>query len=280
MPKQGRSGSTTGARRRTAAEVEQLLLESARHLFATQGYAHTTTRQIAARAGVHEPTVYRRFGSKAGLYRAAVLLPFGEVINNYLATWSEQISNPAPLSQLIEDFVGPLYRLLRDHAELTMALVQGRSDLTAGTGEVSSAQDAEDSWPSEIGQILQQLVPQLELEGARRGLHVDPATTNVVVLGMVMGVALLDPMLPTSAVHTTPDKMRQAMVELILHGVSPATSATAPLPTDAPVTAQLLLELHERVVAAERRAARAEHALAQCAERLTAAESRPSTPGV
>lgn len=261
--------------RRSPQELERLILDAARHLFAAQGYAGTTTREIAARAGVHEPLLYRRYGSKAGLYRAAVLVPFNEVISSYLRTWQGQLEEPAPLRELVVEFVNPLYALLREHSELARAMVQGRELFADGA---DSAVDEADAWASELGRVLQQLVPQLEIEGERRDLQVDPATTNIVVLGMVLGLALLDPVLPTSAVHTTPDKVRDAMVELILHGVSPPSEDTvAVLPDDASASTRMLLELHDRVVAAERRAARAEYALAQCADRLSAAARPPVT---
>lgn len=264
--------------RRSPQELERLILDAARDLFAAQGYTGTTTREIASRAGVHEPLLYRRYGSKAGLYRAAVLVPFNEVISSYLRTWRGQLEEPAPLRDLVAEFVNPLYALLREHSELAMAMVQGRELLA---GDAGSAVDEGETWATELGRILQQLVPQLEIEGERRDLQVDPATTNIVVLGMVLGLALLDPVLPTSAVHTTPDKVRDAMVELILHGVSPPTEQNVPsLPDDASASTRMLIELHERVVAAERRAARAEYALAQCAERLPAAPTPPATtPG-
>lgn len=214
--------------RRTPQELERLILDAARHLFAEQGYAGTTTREIAARAGVHEPLLYRRYGSKAGLYRVAVMVPFNEVISAYLRTWQAQLESPAPLRELVVEFVSPLYALLREHHELALALVQGREVLNGTDSDADPGAEPDDgaAWPSELGRILQQLVPQLEIEGARRSLHVDPSTTNIVVLGMVLGLALLDPVLPTSAVHTTPDRVRDAMVELILHGVSPRTSST------------------------------------------------------
>lgn len=249
--------------RRSPEEVDRLVCDAARNLFALKGYAGSTTREIAAMAGVHEPLLYRRYGSKAGLFRAAVLVPFGEVISEYLKKWGAQVDEPAPLRELVEGFIDPLYRLLRGHRELAMALVQGNP-------LIPSAPDTSDdggAWPAEIAEILQQLVPQLEIEGARRGLRVDASTTNIVVLGMVLGLALFDPVLPTNAINATPSQLSQAMVELVLHGVSPnEVFEPEPPPADAPVTTQLLIELHERVVAAERRAARAESALARYLE--------------
>ncbi|GAB2185669.1 TetR/AcrR family transcriptional regulator [Roseibium sp. LAB1] len=41
-------------------------------LFCERGFGGTTTREIADRAGVNEVTLFRRFGSKAGLIEAAI----------------------------------------------------------------------------------------------------------------------------------------------------------------------------------------------------------------
>lgn len=46
------------------------VLDAACALFAERGYAATTTRAVADRAGVNEVTVFRRFGTKAGLLAA------------------------------------------------------------------------------------------------------------------------------------------------------------------------------------------------------------------
>ena len=263
-----------GRVRRSPAEVERLILDAARTTFAELGYQRTTTREIASRAGVHEPLLYRRFGSKAGLFRAAVLVPFGEVVSSYLRLWRGQLEEPVSLRELVTNFVDPLYRLLREHSELAMALVQARELGPSGPSDG----DGGVTWPAELGEMLQQLVPQLEIEAARRSLRVDAATTNIVVLGLVLGMALLDPVLTTNAVHATSADVSDAMVELILHGVSPQPDEPGllPPPPDGPVSAQLLLEMHERVVAAERRAARAEYALAQCAERLSSGPTIPN----
>jgi len=47
----------------------QIIAVSA-ELFSAHGFAGTTTKQIAAAAGVSEPIVFRLFGSKEGLYTA------------------------------------------------------------------------------------------------------------------------------------------------------------------------------------------------------------------
>ena len=51
---------------------ERALIEAAAKLFADQGYEHTTTRQIAAKAGCAEGLISRYFQGKAGLLRRLV----------------------------------------------------------------------------------------------------------------------------------------------------------------------------------------------------------------
>jgi len=56
----------------TTDETRQRLLEAAAQLFAERGYARSTTRDLAAAAGVNEVTLFRHFGSKKNLFAAVV----------------------------------------------------------------------------------------------------------------------------------------------------------------------------------------------------------------
>ena len=53
-----------------ASQRRAEILRSAFPLFATHGYAGTTTRELAAAAGVTEPILYRHFPSKEALFEA------------------------------------------------------------------------------------------------------------------------------------------------------------------------------------------------------------------
>jgi AcrR family transcriptional regulator len=61
-----------GPRRRDAAETRRRLLHAGRRRFALHGYERTTLRQIAADAGVNLALIKRYFGSKEGLFEAAL----------------------------------------------------------------------------------------------------------------------------------------------------------------------------------------------------------------
>lgn len=50
----------------------QEILEAAEKLFSQKGYKGTTTKELAATAGVHEAILFRHFTNKQELYRAAM----------------------------------------------------------------------------------------------------------------------------------------------------------------------------------------------------------------
>lgn len=65
-----RSRPYSSALRQGQAEAtRRLVLDAARELFVAQGYVATTMDQIAERAGVSRPTVFRAFGNKQTLLR-------------------------------------------------------------------------------------------------------------------------------------------------------------------------------------------------------------------
>jgi AcrR family transcriptional regulator len=66
------SANTEAPRRRDAAETRRRLLYAGRRRFALHGYERTTLRQIAADAGVNLALIKRYFGSKEGLFEAAL----------------------------------------------------------------------------------------------------------------------------------------------------------------------------------------------------------------
>jgi AcrR family transcriptional regulator len=61
----------TTPRAQSARATRRRVIEAAHELFLKQGFPATTIREVAERAGVSAETVYKSFGGKAGLLKAA-----------------------------------------------------------------------------------------------------------------------------------------------------------------------------------------------------------------
>jgi len=114
------SGSKTTRRKR--GEVRRLLLDAARVLFARQDYRSTTTREIAETAGVAEHLIFRTFGSKAALFREALVVPFTTFIDDFSETIRSSVPDETDEQELAAQFVGQLYDLFVEHRGLVMTL--------------------------------------------------------------------------------------------------------------------------------------------------------------
>src|SRR3954447_2223918 len=55
---------------RSDDETKQIVFDAARHAFAVDGYAATSTEELARRAGISTKTLYRLFPGKAALFEA------------------------------------------------------------------------------------------------------------------------------------------------------------------------------------------------------------------
>ncbi len=74
-----------------AAERRQQILAVAIRVFARSGYVSASTAEIAAQAGISEPTIYRHFENKQALYLAVL----EQTTNELVGAW-RQIAEAAP----------------------------------------------------------------------------------------------------------------------------------------------------------------------------------------
>lgn len=203
------SAGEVHAPRRAPGEARRLLLDAARDLFAQRDYRSTTTREIAEAAGVTEYLLFRHFGSKAGLFREALVLPFTDFVDDFGETWQAVIPDKVTEEELTRQFVGRLYDVLIEHRGLLLTLVaaDGLTD-----EEIDSAGIAD------IRRALT-LLGRISAEGIRlRGLRSNqpdlPAHSTV---AMIVGMVAL-----RSTFFGTRPPSREAivdeLVQAILHG--------------------------------------------------------------
>ncbi len=113
---------TTRATRRRRGEPRRLLLEAARELFAQHGFRSTTSREIAHRAGVSEPLLFRHFGSKVGLFREALVVPFLELVERFEATWDSGALATLDDEEASRAFLGDLFDRFQENRGIVLTL--------------------------------------------------------------------------------------------------------------------------------------------------------------
>jgi AcrR family transcriptional regulator len=96
------------------------LLQSGLRLFAQQGYAKTSTRELAEDAGVNVASISYYFGDKAGLYRAVFFEPLGSPQEDIERYSGSELSLAQALAGFYAGFLEPLQQ--GDTARLCMKL--------------------------------------------------------------------------------------------------------------------------------------------------------------
>jgi len=84
------------------------LLATALRLFAENGFANTSTRQVATAAGVNIAAISYYFGDKAGLYRAAYTEPMGADCGNLQCLDHHSLPLKQALHMMLSHIVQPL----------------------------------------------------------------------------------------------------------------------------------------------------------------------------
>jgi AcrR family transcriptional regulator len=199
--------STPTRRRRSSADVRVLLLDSARELFLEKGYEATTSREICKRAGVAEPLLFSNFGSKAGLFEAAVLAPIAEFVSEYAGSWRE-VGEEKP-AERVDAFVPGLFDIAqRNRTVLLEALVQRLHRESADEPDV-------------IDQVAATLKGLEGVSDLERYEDVDAPAAVAAALGMVLGVALLDDLIfPGGSRRPSRERLVAEMEKYLLYGTT------------------------------------------------------------
>ena len=163
---------------------KQLLLRAAGELFAEKGFAGTATRDIAERAGITEPMLFRHFGSKANLFQQAAVAPFVEFMAGYIEEYRTREHGRLSAEQEGRRFFDGLFHALREQRELLIALMSAHQfDQISGdiSGQIRGA----------FAQVLELFEEVVATESKERGFTDFDLTASVrVMLSMVLSVAL------------------------------------------------------------------------------------------
>jgi AcrR family transcriptional regulator len=195
--------------RRPRGAPRRLLLDAARTLFARQDYRSTTTREIAQTAGVPEQMLFRHFGSKAALFREALVLPFTNFVDEFGKTWQGIVPEETSEEELARHFVGQLYDVFIEHKGLLVTLLASEG---LGENEIAEA------GISDVRRGLT-VLGRISAEGMQlRGIRGDrPDLTAHSTVAMIAGMAAL-----RSTYFGTKQPSRKVivdeLVQAVLHG--------------------------------------------------------------
>jgi AcrR family transcriptional regulator len=203
------AGTPPRATRRPRGAPRRLLLDAARDLFARQDYRSTTTREIAEAAGVTEHLLFRHFGSKAALFREALVLPFTGFVDGFGRPWGAVVPEETDEEVLAQHFVAQLYDVFVEHRGLVVTLLASES---------LSEEEMADAGIADIRRALE-VLGQISAEGMDiRGMRPNrPDLAAHSTVAMIAGMAALRP-----TFFGTKQPSRRAIVEeltqAVLHG--------------------------------------------------------------
>ena len=115
--------ASVGPRRRGRHAIPRLrekILTSALELFAHNGFDRVTADELAAEARVGKGSVYRKFGSKEGLYAAAIMAGFRQLRSQIESVLEEKRSFPDRFTAIVRHVLcivwyrGDFFVLMRD----------------------------------------------------------------------------------------------------------------------------------------------------------------------
>ncbi len=128
-------------RRRSAEEILTRIVEAARDEFKRSGFAGTTTAAIARRAEVTEAQLFRHFGSKANLFRAAIFEPLNQHFWEFRTKHLAEVTAAKSKREMARLYITELQQFISEHAGMLMSLVVAQAyapEHMQGIGEIDS----------------------------------------------------------------------------------------------------------------------------------------------
>ncbi|MET2716276.1 TetR family transcriptional regulator [Streptomyces harbinensis] len=200
-----RRGRPAGSGAERGPATRERILETARALFAERGYEKTSVRAIARGAEVDQALVHHYFGTKEGVFSAAVAVTAGPV--------AERITALGPLDpgRIGEEFTRAFLRVWEDPAIRTPLLAVVRSALTHETAARIFREFI-------AGQLLSRLAGALPAEDAE--LRTELAAAQLVGTVLLRYVLRIPPLATTD-----PDTLVRQLAPVVQHHLT-----GAPLP--------------------------------------------------
>jgi TetR/AcrR family transcriptional regulator len=204
------SDPRTPTPRLPASDRRRQLVETALDFFSRKGFSGTTTKEIAAAAGVTEALIFRHFPTKQDLYNAVLDHHHDNgQLPECIAQWKscmDRNDDEGLIRAIVERVIEGYRRDLRGHRVLLFAVLEGH--------ETALEYNRQFSLP--IFGLLCQYITRRQSEGALRGG--DPGAIIGAAYGMAAQYATMTQMFgfPTSI---TDRQIADSFVAIVMHGI-------------------------------------------------------------
>jgi TetR/AcrR family transcriptional regulator len=204
------NGSRTQTLRLPASDRRRQLVETALDFFSRKGYGGTTTKEIAAAAGVTEAIIFRHFPTKQDLYNAVLDHHHdASQLAECIAQWKscmDRNDDEGLIRGIVETVIEGYRRDLRGHRVLLFAALEGH--------ETALEYNRQYSLP--IFELLCQYVTRRQSQGALRGG--DPGAIIAAAYGMAAQYATMTQMFGFRA-SSNDRQMADSFVAIVMHGI-------------------------------------------------------------
>jgi TetR/AcrR family transcriptional regulator len=193
-----------------ASDRRLQLVETALDVFSRKGFGGTTTKEIAAAAGVTEAIIFRHFPTKQDLYNAVIEHHHNAgQISECMAqckTCMDRNDDEGLFRTIIEGIIDGYRRDLRGHRMLLFAALEGHETGLAHARQLSLP----------IFEMLCQYIARRQSEGALR--ECNPGAIIATVAGMATHYANMTQMFgfPTKL---SDRQIADSFVDIVMHGV-------------------------------------------------------------
>ncbi|MEO8368606.1 MAG: TetR/AcrR family transcriptional regulator [Candidatus Solibacter sp.] len=204
--------STPTPHRLPASDRRRQLVETALDLFSRKGFGGTTTKEIAAAAGVNEAIIFRHFPSKQDLYNAVLdyhheTAEIAECLAEFKILMDRN-DDEGLFRSIVERILQAYRKDLRVHRVLLFAALEGHE-----TGLAHSR-----ALKIPVFELLSQYIARRQSEGAIRPTN--PGAIIAAVAGMATHYATMTQMFGYS-INSTESEIAGAFVNILMHGIRP-----------------------------------------------------------
>jgi TetR/AcrR family transcriptional regulator len=193
-----------------ASDRRLQLVETALDFFSRKGFSGTTTKEIAAAAGVTEAIIFRHFPTKHDLYNA-VLAHHHDTgqLAECIAQWKscmDRNDDEGLIRAIVERVIEEYRRDIRAHRVLLFAALEGHE----------TALESYRRFSLPIRDLLCQYVARRQSEGALRAC--DPGAIIAAAYGMAAQYATMTQMFGFQT-NVTDSRITDSFVAIVMHGI-------------------------------------------------------------